>query len=114
LRRAGYLHLKETVAANAGWQAATGEPLVYKDPDDALALYVQATSALNPTGGYQPGDQTTDCGLVLVDFLNWQMRRGDILAHAVVDFKNDQLLRLSRWLFGGIYWAFNLPPRHNR
>jgi hypothetical protein len=103
---AGYLHFKETVAANAG------HPMTFADPADAITLYTQATGALNGQrgGAYDPADpEDTDNGLVLVDFLDWQMQRGDILAHAEVNFKNEQLLRLSRWLFGGIYWAFNLP-----
>jgi hypothetical protein len=101
---AGYLHLKETLAGNAG------RPLDFTDAD-AVQLYTQATGALNPySGAYDPARaEETDSGLVLVDFLNWQMQRGDILAHAEVNFRDDALLRTARWLFGGIYWAFNLP-----
>ena len=100
---AGYGHYRIDNAANAGL-------LSYSfDTNAALAMYCAATAALNPSGGYVPGDETTDCGLVLVDFLNWLVKQGDIVAHAEIDVADAQTIQIGRWLFGGIYRAFNLP-----
>ena len=99
---AGFGHYRIYNAANAGSSYAF-------DSNAALAMYCAATAALNPSGGYEPGDETTDCGLVLVDFLNWLVKGGYILAHAEIDIADAQTIQLGRWLFGGVYRAFALP-----
>jgi hypothetical protein len=103
---AAYLHIKEMISAMAG------KPVVFQD-SDALAMYKAATAATLPPG-YDPaegqdGVNPTDTGLVLVDFLNWLMQQGIILAHAEVNFLNAGLVDKCRALFGGLFTAYNLP-----
>ena len=96
---AGFFHYLETQSANAG-------DLVQYTDQDAEALYSAA-------GGYNPAIPDTDNGLVLVDFLNYLMTTGykgnRIVAHAEVNFRNPAELKVAEFLFGGLYWGFNLP-----
>ena len=96
---AGLFHVIETCAKNAGL------PLSFTD-DEAVELY-------STFGGYNPADPSTDGGVVLVDLLKYMVRTGfkgrNVTAFADVNFRNPKELKIATFLFGNLYWGFNLP-----
>lgn len=90
---AGAGHLIMTWTANAG--------VLYTPPDNEILKAYEAT------GGYIPGDPSTDNGATELDVLNYWRRNG-IAGHKIGAFvsinpRNIQHLKIAAWLFGGIY-----------
>jgi hypothetical protein len=99
---AGFLHIQELILG------AAKKPKLFTDTD-AIALYTVATATLNNGVAYSPDNPDSDTGLVLIDFLEFLRKQGEILAHAEVNLANDQMLQIGRYLFGGLYRGFNMP-----
>lgn len=80
-------------------------PIILSD-DDVLKVY-------EATGGYVPGDPSTDNGAVEIDVLNFWRNSGigghKILAYASIDTTNAAMVREAIYLFGAIYAGVRLP-----
>lgn len=94
---AGHIILSHTANRDA--------PIIVSDTD-ILKVY-------EATGGYVPGDPSTDNGAVEIDVLNYWRNTGiaghHILAYASIDTTNAAMVREAIYLFGAIYAGVRLP-----
>jgi hypothetical protein len=59
--------------------------------------------------GFKPSDPSTDNGVVLMDALQYFMKKGLILGYGRVDETNPAHVAMAIELFGGVYTGWDLP-----
>lgn len=92
------------------WTAANGKEVVPSD-QDVLAMY-------EATGGYVPGDPSTDNGCVVLDVLNYWRSHGlaghKLEGYARIRGGNQRAVRQAIAMFGGVYLGVDLPVAWQR
>ncbi len=89
-------------------QCATAENYAEFIPPDAA---IQA--AYQEVGGYVPGRDETDNGVILLNVMNYWRRTGiaghKIDGYAALDLRNRELFKQALYLGGGLILGFDLP-----